>query len=317
MMQRLDRILAVIDPTVDVQVGARKAVRLARAYNASLELFACDFAPALTAAPFFDTDHLRQLRERLLAERTHTLETLAAGLRTDGLEVTTHAHWDHPLHEGILRRVEEFAPDLVVKETHYHPPVRRALFSNTDWHLIRACPVPLLLARQADWPERPVVMAALDPDHRHSKPVALDTDILAAARLVAGALDGTVEIVHAFFPAALLAATTGMAGAPMAADVTWTDLLEAERARVTAALHETVEAAGMTASAVRVLQGSAAEALPRHAELAGAAMLVMGAVTRGRLRERLIGSTAERVLDRLSCDVLVVKPVDFVQTLPF
>jgi universal stress protein E len=231
--------------------------------------------------------------------------------------VTTQVHWDHPLHEGILRRVEEFTPDLVVKDTHYHPPVRRALFSNTDWHLIRACPVPLLLARQTAWPERPVVIAAVDPDHRHSKPVALDTDILGAARRVADALQGTVEVVHAFFPASLLAATTGMAGAPMAADVTWTDLLESERARVTAALNETVEAAGLSVSAVRVLQGAAADALPRHAESAGAAVLVMGAVTRGRLRERLIGSTAERVLDRMSCDVLVVKPTDFVESLPF
>jgi universal stress protein E len=36
---------------------------------------------------------------------------------------------------------------------------------------------------------------------------------------------------------------------------------------------------------------------------------VLGAIARGRLRERLIGSTAERVLDRLPCDTLVVKPL--------
>jgi universal stress protein E len=68
-MQRLDRILAVIDPTVDVQVGAAKAARLARLSGASLELFACDFDPALTGQPFFDTDQLRRLREEFIAER--------------------------------------------------------------------------------------------------------------------------------------------------------------------------------------------------------------------------------------------------------
>ena len=62
-MQRLDRILAVIDPTVDAQVAAMKAARLARASGASLELFACDFDPSLTGAPFFDTDELRRMRE--------------------------------------------------------------------------------------------------------------------------------------------------------------------------------------------------------------------------------------------------------------
>ena len=107
-MQRLDRILAVIDPTVEVQVGAAKAARLARLSGAALELFACDFDPALTGQPFFDTDQLRRLREEFIAERAAHLEDLADELRAGGLDVTTHVHWDNPLHEGILRRVAEF-----------------------------------------------------------------------------------------------------------------------------------------------------------------------------------------------------------------
>jgi universal stress protein E len=316
-MQRLDRILAVIDPTVDAQVAAMKAARLARASGASLELFACDFDPSLTGAPFFDTDDLRRMREEFVAERAEYLEGLAEELRLTDLEVNTHVHWDNPLHEGILRRVREFPPDLVVKDTHYHSPLRRSLFTNTDWQLIRSCPVPLLLARQTDWPARPLLLAALDPDRRHDKPAALDGDILDTAKVLARALGGTVEAVHAFFPAALLAATSGMAGAPIAADMTLTDLLETERQRVTADVREVARAAGLEPSAVRVLQGSAADLLPRHAEATHAAMMVMGAVARGRVRELFIGSTAERVLDRLPCDVLVVKPADFRDKLPF
>jgi len=165
-MQRLDRILAVIDPTVDVQVGAAKAARLARLSGASLELFACDFDPALTGQPFFDTDSLRRLREEFIAERAAYLEELAEELQAGGLDVATHVHWDNPLYEGILRRVAEFEPDLVIKDTHYHSFLRRALFTNTDWNLIRRCPVPLLLSRTADWPAQPRILAALDPGHR-------------------------------------------------------------------------------------------------------------------------------------------------------
>ena len=42
-----------------------------------------------------------------------------------------------------------------------------------------------------------------------------------------------------------------------------------------------------------------------------AAIVVMGAVSRSGLRRAFIGNTAERVLDRLPCDVLVVKPPRF------
>ncbi|HET7204829.1 MAG TPA: universal stress protein [Steroidobacteraceae bacterium] len=316
-MQRLDRVLAVIDPTVDVQTGATKAARLARSAGATLELFACDFDPALSGAPFFDTDGLRRLRDDFLAERAQLLHNLAVELRTTGLEVTTHVHWDNPLYEGILRRIEERAPDLVVKDTHYHSPLRRTLLTNTDWNLIRTCPVPLLLAKPTEWPARPKLLAALDPTHRHAKPAALDRDILDAAMLLARLLGGDVEPVHAFFPAALFAATAGMAGMPLGADATTTDLIEAERARVTAELRDVVRGQGLDPRSVRVLQGAAAELLPSHAEQAQAAMLVMGGISRSRLKELFIGSTAERVLDRLPCDVLVVKPTDFVEKLPF
>jgi universal stress protein E len=174
-MQRLDRILAVIDPTVDAQVGAAKAAQLARGTGAALELFTCDFDPSLSGAPFFDTEALRRLREEFVGRRAVVLDALAAEMRTTGLEVTTRVHWDNPLHAGILRRVAEWTPDLVVKDTHHHPPLKRTLLSNTDWTLIRACPVPLLLAKAAPWPAEPCIVAALDPGHRRDEPPAKAT----------------------------------------------------------------------------------------------------------------------------------------------
>ena len=42
----------------------------------------------------------------------------------------------------------------------------------------------------------------------------------------------------------------------------------------------------------------------------------MGAVARNPLHRVFIGSTAERVLDRLESDILVIKPGDFVSPVP-
>jgi universal stress protein E len=316
-MQRLDRILAVIDPTVDAQPGVDRAARLARGAGAALELFECDFAPALTGAPFFDTDALRRQRDDYLAGRRGRLEQYAVELRRDGLQVTTEVRWDNPLHVGILRRIKECAPDLVVKDTHYHSPLRRTFFSNTDWQLVRTCPVPLLLAKAADWPREPRIVAAVDPSHRHAKPAALDGDILDAALRVAKCVDGQVEAVHAFFPAALLAATAGVAGVPLATDVATTELLEAERSRIEQDVVDLAASRSLGRDAARLLQGAAAEVLPRYLDQVRASLLVMGAISRSRLQEFFIGSTAERVLDRLPCDVLVVKPPDFAEGLPF
>jgi universal stress protein E len=316
-MQRIDRILAVIDPTVETHHGAAKAARLARACGATLELFVCDFDPALSGQPFFDTDALRLLREEFVSERVQMLEHLAEELRAGGLNVETHVHWDNPLFRGILRRIEESGTDLVVKEPHYHSLLRRTLVSNTDWNLIRTCPVPLLLAKAGAWPAHPRFLAAIDPGHAGDKPAALDHDIVATAQWLAQRLGGEVRMVHAFFPAALLAMTVGMAGMPLAADVTASDIIEHSRKEVEAAVRRIADARAVAPEAVRIVQGAATEALPAQAGSERADVLVMGAVSRSRLQEVFIGSTAERVLDRIPCDVLVVKPGDFREKLPF
>jgi universal stress protein E len=316
-MKRLDRILAVIDPTTESQPALAKAATLARRCAATLELFISDFDPSLSGQPFFDTDKLRQLREEFVGERLEYLEETAEDLRAEGLAVETHVHWDNPTYRGIVRRVEESSPDLVVKDTHYHTVLRRTLFTNTDWSLIRTCPVPLLLARSGDWPETPRIMAALDPGHLGDKPAALDHDILEWSELVASRMGGELHAVHAFFPAALLAATTTMAGMPLVSGITAAEIVETERRRIADVLAGIVASHGLPAERVHLEQGAANEVLPRVAESLGAALVVMGAVSRSRLQEVFLGSTAERVLDRIGCDVLVVKPGNFVEKLPF
>ena len=55
---------------------------------------------------------------------------------------------------------------------------------------------------------------------------------------------------------------------------------------------------------------------PQVARHTHCAMVVMGAVSRSGLKSIFIGNTAERVLDRLQCDLLVVKPLGFETRVP-
>ena len=58
------------------------------------------------------------------------------------------------------------------------------------------------------------------------------------------------------------------------------------------------------------------DAIPEVARQTHCAMVVMGAVSRSGLKSIFIGNTAERVLDRLQCDLLVVKPLGFETRVP-
>jgi universal stress protein E len=306
-MERLERILAIVDPTSDVQPAVDKARLVAQRTGATLELFICDFDPSLSGTPLFDTAQLQELRSEFVEERMEFLEALADEIRAGGATVETHVHWDNPVHRGILRRVQESSPDLVVKDTHHHSAIRRTLLTNTDWSLIRSCPSPLLLAKPRDWPACPRILAAIDPEHVGDRAATLDHRILDAAFLLARSLDGEVHAVHAFLPAALLAAMTGPAVLPIVAGASAGEVVARERERIGAILSTVAAAHALPPRNVHLEQGSAVDVLPIVARSLAVDVLVMGAVSRSRLQELFVGSTAELILDRLPCDVLVVK----------
>jgi len=62
---------------------------------------------------------------------------------------------------------------------------------------------------------------------------------------------------------------------------------------------------------IHLMLGSAVDLLAEEAERVRADIVVMGAVSRSRLQRIFVGNTAERVLDHLPCDVLIVKPTEF------
>jgi universal stress protein E len=57
-----------------------------------------------------------------------------------------------------------------------------------------------------------------------------------------------------------------------------------------------------------LVAGVAGDVLPQIARERAVNLVVMGSLTRSRLENAVVGSTAEKVLDQLSCDVLVIKP---------
>jgi universal stress protein E len=281
-----------------------RAAWLNKHCGARVELFICAYDPILTGD--------RKAVESQLDHHRDLLETLAAGLRSDGIEVDVDARWDHPFDEGVVRKMIASAPDLVLKDTSYHSLIRRTVFSNTDWNLIRNCPAPLWLVKSRDYTAPMRVLAAVDPMHEHDKPAALDTAILAAAQSVADLAGGELHVAHVFDSAPIaLASSAGIApGVPAAARASL-DVVESLMKSHREAFDRLLEGRGLRKRQIHFQRGAVTEVLPEVADWIGAHVVVLGAVSRGALKRVLIGSTAERVLDRMPCDLLVVKPPAF------
>jgi nucleotide-binding universal stress UspA family protein len=80
------------------------------------------------------------------------------------------------------------------------------------------------------------------------------------------------------------------------------------QAQVTSAFKDLVKQAGIAPRNQHLTVGSVATELKRIERKTHARIVVMGAISRGALKRLFIGSTAERVLDDSTCDILIVKP---------
>ena len=202
----------------------------------------------------------------------------------------------------------------MVKDTHHHSLAQRTILKNTDWELIRRCPVPLLLVKPGPWAAAPKLLAAVDPGHANDKPAVLDHCILQHAAAFAQKLQGELQVVHAYIPTAIAMAAAAVP--PMIATIGPEEIAREEEAkrREIAAL---VSDYGVRAGNIHVETGGPVFVLPRLAADLGADILALGAIARHGLKRIFIGSTAEDVLEHLPCDALIVKTPDFAELLPF
>ncbi len=246
-------------------------------------------------------DSIREFQEKALA-------SLLAKVQASGVRVEANRSTNKHVADVIRREAAARQPAFVVKGTHLHTPTERASLSDTDWDLIRDLEYPLWFVKPVDWKEKPVVVAAVDPVHAHDKPAHLDKRIIEIAREVTKLSGGTLQVVHTMQRLDEIGSRAMWAFKPERLPVEDIDKkIRDEHDRALKILGEVCE---VPPSSLHLLPGRAHEVLPAFVRQQNASLVVMGALARSKLKQRLVGSTAARVLDHLPCDVLVthVKP---------
>jgi universal stress protein E len=300
-------LVAIKKPDAKMLPALDKAVQLARAFRAEIELFHAIVTPLYTGRIGRGVGLENQVAATYRMKVKQRLETLASAPRKQRLHVTTHAGWDFPAAEAIVRRARRIDADLIVAEC--HPGEHRGgwLLKLTDWELVRLSAVPLLLVKSTRQYRHPVVLAAVDPSHAYAKPAALDDQILRCARSVQRALRGSLHVVHAHEPMPLESQRL----LRLDPEIRQT-LQENARSRALARLKPLLKKAKVPQTRRHVVAADALSGIATVARVVDSSIVVMGAISRSGLKRVFIGNTAEQILDALRCDVLVVKAPDFV-----
>jgi universal stress protein E len=304
-MKPIRRILfAVRNPVERRQPGIVKAIAIARSFGASLEVFHALSSPMFGGRDPMTRGTLASLRQQAVERAREHLEKLSVLANRSGVTFSCAAEWDYPPHEAIVRRAAMFGADLIVAECHRGRRTQPWLMHLTDWELLRTSTLPVLLLKNARRYRRPVVLAAVDPLHAHDKPARLDADIMAAGAQFSVGLHGRLHVMHANNPPLGTLAISELATNPPAFSMAY-EALE-QQGRET--FENFMQAMGIAPARQHLINRMPTVAIPALARSTRAALVVMGAVSRSGLSRVFIGNTAERVLDALPCDVLVIKP---------
>lgn len=298
-------LVVVANPFASKQLAATKAAAIAKRCGARVVLFNAFMVPQpVNDVPMGSRE---QIIASAIRQREQQLRGIASRVRLP--RNTQHiVRWDYPIYEAIIRQVRKTRPNLVIADSHREGKLARLVLANTDWQLIRECPCPLWFVRAGGLPRAQRVLVAVDPRHTHAKPAKLDDRLLQAARVVERQLGGRISLVHAYETPA--SAVPGMMMEPLRLP------LSPQRTRefvasTTAAVAKLADKYGLDGADCAIREGVAYNVIPTEVRRCKADLLVMGAVSRSLLARPIIGSTAERVIDHVDCDVFVVKPAGF------
>ena len=299
-MQSMQKLLVVIDPTVEKDFVVERAMMLAKITNAKINFFINNNALSQhnfnyegISAEFFET-------QRKLFEEQHEkiLTNLVAQFTQAGLEASADLASGNSLAKAVIERVNESKPDLVLKSTHHHSLIERTLITNTDWRLIRKCPVPLMLVKPNQWKISGSVVTAIDPMHTRSEQSRLDELLLTLTGQIAHFLNLKPHLFHSYFP---FASSLFPMGGESAEYLSRIRLQHQEKLKLVTSKHAFKE------ENIHLCQGELIPTLIEYLAKSEANLVVMGSLSRSSIERAVVGNTAEKILERCPCDVLVVK----------
>ncbi len=268
-MAQFIRLFVVYDPTREEQPALQRAADIAKENSASVHIFACihpDVAKSL--------DKANEIT-RLLDEQRGKLDTVAAALSDQGVEVITEVEWGKDWDQAAVRASIKGSADMVLKSSYRHSHGKRVLNRTADWTLMRECLCPVMLVKESLPREVPRVLAAIDICAKNDSYERLNRSVIDFGRQALNNKDAEVHFINAF---------QDFQGVP-------------DR-------QELIRSCGIESEKIHIKHGKPEKVIVDQAQKMDASLVVVGNSNRSGVLGALVGNTVEKVLDKLECDVL-------------
>jgi universal stress protein E len=288
----MGKILIIADPA-DRCYATPRGLELARRLGHSAEIIAFTYAP-LKGMKLAASEQAA-VKKKLLAQRQAQVQKRIDRHQRDGQKVTLKVVWEKHIVNWVNAHCKKPC-EMVVKTGHRSEGLT---YTSTDWQLLRECPAPVLVVADKKWHKTKPILAALDLGTKVRAKKLLNDQVLTQAKILAEALDSDLKIINALEVPTLLCDLDLVDPAAYAEDM---------RKDMLPHIQSLAKSHGLQVKDFRCKRGPVAKVITSTAASDRAQLVVMGTVGRKGVKARLLGNTAESVLQHLKTDVLALKP---------
>ncbi len=209
----------------------------------------------------------------------------------------------------IVKEVLRNNHDLVIKTARGMSGRIDILFGSTAMHLLRKCPCPVWLIKPEQEQSYHRIMAAVDVEPSMVEDNHLNNKIMQLATSLAQTENSELHIIHVWKKPDIRYLTDELNYLPP--DDSSKLYNEAKNMHIKW-LNEFLEQYKDQQYQAHIEEGTAGRVIPEFAEQHQVDLIVMGTICRTGIPGFFIGNTAEKILHRIDCSVLAVKPDGFI-----
>jgi universal stress protein E len=305
-MQPFKKLLVVITAEMEEPPVLRWTIPFAQRHGAALDVIEIVKETSPYAGCLVRGGQVEHAGEALKRASMKRLETLLGPLKTPGLQVNLHTAIGPPFLE-IINIVQKYRHDLVVKTIEPERKWQQMLWRRTDIHLVRHCPSALWLVQPTDLAPYRRILVAVDPDIEDPVKRELGVRLLHLGASLSQSEGAELLVGHVWRPFAEVKLKGHLSTVEFGRYVRGCKQACTTRLQTLLAMAHV----HIPPDRIRLVKGNVDVVIPRLAKRHAVDLVIMGTAGRSGVRGLVIGNTAERMLDRLTCSLLTLKPPGF------
>ncbi|MDH3636606.1 MAG: hypothetical protein OES20_18095 [Gammaproteobacteria bacterium] len=285
MNQQQTHLFVVVDPTTEHQPALVKALLIGKLGNCHIHAFLCTYRDLKEAGEYASR---KEFKRSTLEDASDWLEQLMQPCKVSDVPYTTEVIWNRKWVDSAIRAIEKSGCDLVIKSSFHHSKTQRFFRPTSDYKLMHRCACPILFTRQAqEWTSGRIV-ACLDLESGDLQHERLNNVIIRDARAFAEIVAMDLYIASVY-----------------------SSEIDSEHLPIKTHGHEvTTDQLGklfdIKPERVLLRQGSTVETLRAICDEIEPSIVMIGTLARTGIKGKLIGNTAEKLIDIVDADLLTV-----------